>query len=233
MSSKPTTITHDKEKYQIITFQKPKPANVFYFCWIELNHFCEKSQKWLRDYQRWCCINFCLSTNHLFQLWFFASGILTLTFQSIFQQVWLYNKVFSLISPVISVFGTKFKTFILEFDYIFWWSCYLQTAICLYTWERGKNITALPSTAAWFNTFGLTLPEAAGGVLEDGGPLGVAGLWVLVWLVLPPRVGNNDLVGQGLHAMVDDHHLQRFIGRQIPQGSYREQNTRKIYRHTW
>lgn len=70
-------------------------------------------------------------------------------------------------------------------------------------------------------TFGQNPPEAAGGVLEDGGPLGIAGLRVLVGLVLPTRVGNNNLVGQSLQAVVDDHHLQGFIGRQIPQGSWR------------
>lgn len=68
---------------------------------------------------------------------------------------------------------------------------------------------------------GEALPEAAGGVLEDGGPLGVAGLRVLVGLVLPPRVGDDDLVGHRLQAVVDDHHLQGLVGRQVPQGSCR------------
>lgn len=53
--------------------------------------------------------------------------------------------------------------------------------------------------------------------------------------MLPPRVRDNDLVGHGLQAVVDDHHLQGFIGRQIPQGSCREQrregNKREIGRH--
>lgn len=65
----------------------------------------------------------------------------------------------------------------------------------------------------------LRLPEAAGGVLEDGGPLGVARLGVLVGLVLPARVRDDDLVGHGLQAVVDDHHLQGLVGRQVPQGS--------------
>lgn len=67
----------------------------------------------------------------------------------------------------------------------------------------------------------LRLPEAAGGVLEDGGPLGVARLGVLVGLVLPARVRDDDLVGHGLQAVVDDHHLQGLVGRQVPQGSCR------------
>lgn len=86
-----------------------------------------------------------------------------------------------------------------------------------------------------WTTSGLTLPEAAGGVLEDGGPLGIAGLRVLVWLVLPPRVGDDDLVGHGLQAVVDDHHLQGFIGWQVPQGSCgeqrREENKKEIKIH--
>lgn len=65
-------------------------------------------------------------------------------------------------------------------------------------------------------------PETAGRVLEDRGPLGIAGLRVLVGLVLPARVRDDDLVGHGLQAVVDDHHLQRFIGGQIPQGSCRK-----------
>lgn len=56
------------------------------------------------------------------------------------------------------------------------------------------------------------LPQAPGCVLEDGGPLSVAGLRVLVGLVLPPGVGDDDLVGHGLQAVVDDHHLQGFVG---------------------
>lgn len=70
----------------------------------------------------------------------------------------------------------------------------------------------------------MRLPEAAGGVLEDGGPLGVARLGVLVGLVLPARVRDDDLVGHGLQAVVDDHHLQRLVGRQVPQGSCRGQD---------
>lgn len=76
-------------------------------------------------------------------------------------------------------------------------------------------------TLVILNCGGEPLPEAAGGVLEDGGPLGVAGLRVLVGLVLPPRVGDDDLVGHRLQAVVDDHHLQGLVGRQVPQGSCR------------
>lgn len=50
-------------------------------------------------------------------------------------------------------------------------------------------------------------PETAGRVLEDGGPLGITGLRVLVGLVLPAGVRDDDLVGHGLQAVVDDHHL--------------------------
>lgn len=73
-------------------------------------------------------------------------------------------------------------------------------------------------------------PEAAGGVLEDSGPLSITGLWVLVGLMLPARVGNNDLIGHGLQAMVDNHHLQGLIGRQIPQGSCEEKEKQEIKR---
>lgn len=74
----------------------------------------------------------------------------------------------------------------------------------------------------------LRLPEAAGGVLEDGGPLGVARLGVLVGLVLPARVRDDDLVGHGLQAVVDDHHLQGLVGRQVPQGSCRGRDRVRI-----
>lgn len=39
--------------------------------------------------------------------------------------------------------------------------------------------------------------------------------------MLPARVRDDDLVGHGLQAVVDDHHLQRLVGRQVPQGSCR------------
>ena len=64
------------------------------------------------------------------------------------------------------------------------------------------------------------LPQAPGRVLEDGGPLDVTRLGVLVGLALPARVRDDDLVGHGLQAVVDDHHLEGLVRRQVPQCSY-------------
>ena len=64
------------------------------------------------------------------------------------------------------------------------------------------------------------VPEAARGVLEHSGPLCVSRLGVLVGLVLPARVGDDDLVGHGLQAVIYDDHLQGLIGRQVPQGAW-------------
>ena len=38
--------------------------------------------------------------------------------------------------------------------------------------------------------------------------------------MLPARVGDDDLVGHGLQAVVDDHHLQGLVGGQVPQSSW-------------
>ena len=38
--------------------------------------------------------------------------------------------------------------------------------------------------------------------------------------MLPARVGDDDLVGHGLEAVVDDHHLQGLIGGEVPQSSW-------------
>lgn len=57
-----------------------------------------------------------------------------------------------------------------------------------------------------------TSPKAAGRVLEDGSPLCITWLRVLVGFMLPTRVGDDDLVGHGLQPMVDDHHFQGLIG---------------------
>lgn len=65
------------------------------------------------------------------------------------------------------------------------------------------------------------LPQAARGVLEHRGPLGVPWLRVLVGLALPARVGDDHLIGQGLQTMVDDDHLQGLVGGQIPQRACR------------
>lgn len=43
--------------------------------------------------------------------------------------------------------------------------------------------------------------------------------------MLPTRVRDDDLVGHRLQAVVDDHHLQRLVGRQVPQGSCRARVT--------
>lgn len=45
--------------------------------------------------------------------------------------------------------------------------------------------------------------------------------------MLPAGVRDDDLVGHGLQAVVDDHHLQRLIGGQIPQGSCRKKEKDK------
>lgn len=55
------------------------------------------------------------------------------------------------------------------------------------------------------------VPQATGRVLEDGGPLGVPGLRVLIGLSLPARVRDDHLVGHGLQRMINDHHLQRLV----------------------
>lgn len=38
---------------------------------------------------------------------------------------------------------------------------------------------------------------------------------------------DDDLVGHGLQAVVDDHHLERLIGGQIPQGSCRKKGKKR------
>lgn len=43
--------------------------------------------------------------------------------------------------------------------------------------------------------------------------------------MLPARVRDDDLVGHRLQAVVDDHHLQGLVGRQVPQGSCRKRVT--------
>lgn len=82
------------------------------------------------------------------------------------------------------------------------------------------------------------IPQASGCVLEDGGPLGVPGLRVLVGLGLPARVRDDHLVGHGLQRVVYDHHLQRLVRWQIPQRSCQKtwEKKKKLERHvdgTW
>lgn len=64
------------------------------------------------------------------------------------------------------------------------------------------------------------VPQASGCVLEDGGPLSIPGLRVLIGLRLPARVWDDDLVGHGLQRVVYDHHFQRLVRGQIPQRSW-------------
>lgn len=71
------------------------------------------------------------------------------------------------------------------------------------------------------------VPQASGCVLEDGGPLSVPGLRVLVGLSLPARVRDDHLVGHGLQRVVYDHHLQWLVRGQIPQGSCQERGQKK------
>lgn len=74
------------------------------------------------------------------------------------------------------------------------------------------------------------IPQASGCVLEDGGPLGVPGLRVLVGLGLPARVRDDHLVGHGLQRVVYDHHLQRLVRGQIPQRSCQKTWKKKLER---
>lgn len=45
--------------------------------------------------------------------------------------------------------------------------------------------------------------------------------------MLPAGVRDDDLVGHGLQAVVDDHHLQRLVGGQVPQGSCGKEGRKK------
>ncbi len=68
-------------------------------------------------------------------------------------------------------------------------------------------------------------PQASWSVLEDRVPLGVSGSGRVVRVSSQTRVRENDLVGQRLQAVVDDDHLQRLMGGEIPQRSWETQET--------
>lgn len=78
----------------------------------------------------------------------------------------------------------------------------------------------------------VSVPQTPGRVLEDSGPLGVPRLGVLIGFVFPARVGDDHLVCQRLKAVVDDDHLEGFIGGEVPQCACEEENKASQVRHT-
>ena len=61
-------------------------------------------------------------------------------------------------------------------------------------------------------TRSVCVPQTSGGVLEDGRPLRLPGPGMFCGVSPPTRMRDDDLISQGLETVVDDHHLQGFVG---------------------
>ncbi len=93
-------------------------------------------------------------------------------------------------------------------------------------WLFNMRVTELDlSRFGGCSTFRENEPQASWSVLEDRVPLGVSGSGRVVRVSSQTRVRENDLVRQRLQAVVDDDHLQRLMGGEIPQRSWETQET--------